>query len=288
VQSIVFTLCRLVCGMAASRAAVLALALACLQGTSGVRSEKRQCGRQGTAVASNETGIQIVNGQAAEQCVWNWQVGFRYGDIGMPFCGGAIIAPRWVLSAAHCSSRAGFTVVAGEWKPRERSGNEQNRRADVWTRHPRYNSRSFSHDFALVKVDRDFNFNNCVGAACLPSTDVAAGATCWITGWGTLRAGGPQPNVLHEAAVTTRANNDCGSYSSSQIDTSMLCAQGRNGNNIIDACQGDSGGPLVCESNGEWTLHGATSWGRGCASANYPGVWSRVNFVMDWVNAGMS
>jgi len=274
--------------MTASRTVFLALALACLQGTSGVRSKKRQCGQQGTAVASNETGIQIVNGQAAEQCVWNWQVGFRYGDIGMPFCGGAIIAPRWVLSAAHCSSRAGFTVVAGEWKPRERSGNEQNRRADVWTRHPRYNSRSFSHDFALVKVDRDFNFNNCVGAACLPSTDVAAGATCWITGWGTLRAGGPQPNVLHEAAVTTRANNDCGRYSNSQIDTSMLCAQGRNGNNIIDACQGDSGGPLVCESNGEWTLHGATSWGRGCASANYPGVWSRVNFVMDWVNAGMS
>merc|ERR1712238_521719 len=101
----------------------------------------------------------------------------------------------------------------------------------------------------------------------LPSSDVAAGATCWITGWGTLRAGGPQPNVLHEAAATTRANNDCGRYSN---------------------CQGDSGGPLVCESNGEWTLHGATSWGRGCASASFPGVWARVNFVMDWVNAGMS
>jgi len=272
--------------MAASRT-VLALALACLQGASGVRSKKRQCGQKGSPVASNETGIQIVNGDPADQCVWNWQVGFRYGDIGMPFCGGTIIDREWVLTAAHCSRSAGFTVVAGEWKPRETSGNEQNRRATIWRRHPRYNTRTLSHDFALVKLDRGFDFNNCVGAACLPTGDIAAGEKCWITGWGTLRAGGSQPNVLQEAEVTTRANNDCGSYGSSQIDDSMLCAQGRRGNAVVDACQGDSGGPLVCESGGVWTLHGATSWGRGCASASYPGVWSRINYAMDWVNGFM-
>jgi len=276
--------------MSAPRAVALALALACLQGTSGLRSEKRACGAKGRALTpSNETGIQIVNGKAADECVWKWQVGFRYGDIGMPFCGGTIVAPGWVLTAAHCSRSAGFTVVAGEWKPRTKSGNEQNRKANEWKPHPSYSSATMDYDYAMVKLDKDFDFNNCVGAACLPTRPVAAGTACAITGWGTLKAGGSQPNVLQEAMVKTRANNDCGSYPSNEITERMLCAQGSSGwFGIIDACQGDSGGPLVCEEDQGWTLHGATSWGYGCASRNYPGVWSRVEVVMGWVNAMMS
>jgi len=181
-----------------------------------------------------------------------------------------------------------FHWVAGEWRPRQASGNEQNRRADTWRPHPRYNDRTFSHDYALVRVDRPFDFNNCVGAACLPSGDVSAGTNCWITGWGTLRAGGRQPDVLQEGSVRTRANNDCGSYPSNQIDDSMLCAQGSRNGNIVDACQGDSGGPLVCQESNGWVIHGATSWGRGCAGARFPGIWARVNYVMDWVDANMN
>jgi len=261
-----------------------ALAFACVAGVEGARVSNN-CGAQG--VAGNETGVQIVNGVDASECVWKWQVGFRYNDIGLPFCGGALINDEWVLSAAHCANFADFLVVAGEWKPRERSGNEQNRRAVQFIRHPLYGSTTGStHDYAMVRVDRKFDFNTCVGSACLPDgSDVSVGSECWITGWGTLRSGGRQPDILQEGKVTVLANNNCGSYSSSQIDASMLCAQGRNDNGgIVDACQGDSGGPLVCEANGVWTLYGATSWGRGCASANYPGVWARVHFVMDWVN----
>jgi len=264
---------------------VSALAFACVAGVEGSRVSQ-SCGGQGS-VSGNETGIQIVNGVDAAECVWKWQVGFRYNDIGLPFCGGTLIKDEWVLSAAHCGNFPDFMVVAGDWKPRERSGKEQNRRAVQWIGHPLYGSTNrHTHDYAMVRVDRAFEFNNCVGSACLPDgDDVAAGSECVITGWGTLSAGGRQPDILQEGKVSVVANNNCGSYSSSQIDDSMLCAQGLTDNGgIVDACQGDSGGPLVCSANGVWTLYGATSWGRGCAGAGYPGVWARVHFVMDWVN----
>eukprot|EP00959_Pyramimonas_sp_CCMP1952_P468002 9492510-Pyramimonas_sp.AAC.1 len=69
----------------------------------------------------------------------------------------------------------------------------------------------------------------------------------------------------------------------------MLCAQGVNSaGQVTDACQGDSGGPLVCASGGAaYVLHGATSWGYGCAMQSYPGVWSRVSYVRDWIDEVM-
>jgi len=42
----------------------------------------------------------------------------------------------------------------------------------------------------------------------------------------------------------------------------------------------------VCEDDdGNFVLHGATSWGYGCADASYPGVWARVHFVRSWVDS---
>ncbi|CAK0811973.1 unnamed protein product [Prorocentrum cordatum] len=246
------------------------------------------CGAKSRSTVEAASG-RIVGGQNAAKCEWKWQVSLSDG--GFHFCGGTLIAPNWVLTAAHCMGGS-FDVVAGSWRQYRTDSEQVTLAVKRVIPHPLYNAQDDSHDFALVELEDAAPLNDCIGVACLPTEDVAVGEECFITGWGTLSSGGNSPNKLQEAQVTIYSNADCDSAYSNfgwTITDDMLCAQGTNnqGENT-DACQGDSGGPLVCDSgSGVYVLHGATSWGYGCAVSGYPGVWSRVNYVRDWIDNEM-
>jgi len=268
------------------RAATVWTLLVALNLADGLRKSKTlsTCGVKGKNVSMN-----IVNGQDAAECDWTWQVALVKSSLFSKrvFCGGMLLSPEWVLTAAHCVKDTKFDVVAGEHNTKTRSSQEQWRKASKLIRHMKYNANTWDYDYAMVKLDSPVELGACAGTICLPRGDVAPGSTCWITGWGSEKVGGSLNTILQQAPVDIISNAKCASdtdYDSCKITKNMICAQGSTSDGkTVDACTGDSGGPLVCQEGNTWTLHGVTSWGAGCAKPTAPGVWSNVNEARDWI-----
>ena len=83
--------------------------------------------------------------------------------------------------------------------------------------------------------------------------------------------------------MTTMTNSQCrsSSHRHDKITENMICAQAAG----RDACKGDSGGPLaVLGQDGSYSQIGVVSWGKGCVRQGYPGVYTRLTSLLDWVN----
>ncbi|XP_078662748.1 transmembrane protease serine 3-like [Branchiostoma floridae x Branchiostoma belcheri] len=241
---------------------------------------------------SERSPERIINGQDAQRGAWPWQVQLKRGSGTTPFCGGTLIDREWVLSAAHCFH--GFN-----WRPTDLQvviGAQTLRTPPIdvgsivvtplqFFIKEDYDPNRINNDIALIKIP-PVNFpTEYINTACLPDAQERfdQSSLCFTTGWGVTEEG-RMSEVLQEARVPIIDNGVCNgptSYAGGITDV-MLCAGYLAGG--VDACQGDSGGPLVCQnSQGRWSLVGVTSWGYGCASENYPGVYARVQSFLPWI-----
>ena len=122
---------------------------------------------------------------------------------------------------------------------------------------------------------------------CLPQQgdQTPTGETCYVGGWGALNQGGPSPTTINSVDVTIYSDDTCSnddSYGFEFTPEFEVCAGKIEGGK--DSCQGDSGGPLVCiNGNNEPVLVGIVSWGYGCASEGYPGIYAETAQYIDWM-----
>lgn len=241
------------------------------------------CGR----VSQNQP--RIVGGSTAPRGAYPWMVAMvERGQTPSngQFCGGALIAPGWVLTAAHCvegSTAARTDVIIGAYNLSETNGSGQRVQVTQIISHPSYGdvNGTLSNDVALLKLATPVT-NVPVLRLVDNASRFATGMACRGIGFGATSEGGSGSNVLLQVDMAFVSQATANQVYGGITDAHLAAGMAGGGR---DTCQGDSGGPLlVPDGAGGWMVAGVVSFGDGCARPGIPGIYANVLKYTPWIN----
>ncbi|XP_039514631.1 transmembrane protease serine 13b isoform X2 [Pimephales promelas] len=232
----------------------------------------------------------IIGGSVAADGQWPWQASLHFQ--GSHTCGGTLLAPDFIITAAHCFPKdTRDSQLPSNWKVYIGLVSQLRLPSPYYVKqiilHEKYDPVTKNNDIALLKLNTPASN---IQPICLPvfGQTFSPAQQCWTTGFGVTRQGAASGSTsLMEVKVDLIVSSVCNSSTvyHGGITENMQCAGDLNGGR--DSCQGDSGGPLVCKADDQWYLTGVTSWGNGCGKKNRPGVYSNVGRLLMWIYGKM-
>ncbi|KAI4558281.1 hypothetical protein MJT46_012923 [Ovis ammon polii x Ovis aries] len=217
--------------------------------------------------AQAEEQNKVLHGGPCEQTSHPYQAALYTS--GHLLCGGVLIHPLWVLTAAHCK-KPNLQVYLGKHNLQQRELFQEESPVIRTVVHPGYNAATHDQDIMLLRLSQPARFSEHIQPLALERDCSANHTSCHILGWGKM-ADGEYPNTIQCAYIHLVSREECEHAYPGQITQNMVCAGDEKHGK--DSCQGDSGGPLVCGDR----LRGLVSWGNvPCGSKEKPGVYTDV------------